>query len=244
MNDIEMHFVLFFVLSFSILGIVIFIAYRLSKIEETLSRFPIYILRIDISRRRQPNYEIEILKALHDVEYGDLYISYKKMRDWGRWASNCVMSMRSPMYKKFALSVLKDVLNFDEAFHVEVFRRQTRYHQTNYVRTPYVVNMVEYEECMSYDEIVELWECAHSDVNIVTPEFVREQRRLMTPELREQIMIRDDYTCQCCGKEMFDEVGLHIDHIVPVSKGGRTVPSNLQVLCSKCNGSKGNKLDV
>ena len=36
--------------------------------------------------------------------------------------------------------------------------------------------------------------------------------------------------------------GLHIDHIVPVSKGGKTVPSNLQVLCSKCNGNKSNKL--
>ena len=41
---------------------------------------------------------------------------------------------------------------------------------------------------------------------------------------------------------MPDEVGLHIDHIIPVSKGGKTVASNLQVLCSKCTGSKSNKL--
>ena len=53
---------------------------------------------------------------------------------------------------------------------------------------------------------------------------------------------RDNYTCQICGKYMPDEVGLHIDHIVPVAKGGKTVPSNLQVLCSKCNSSKGAKL--
>ena len=50
-----------------------------------------------------------------------------------------------------------------------------------------------------------------------------------------------DVTCQICGKYMPDGVGLHIDHIVPVSKGGKTVPSNLQVLCSKCNGSKSNR---
>ena len=49
------------------------------------------------------------------------------------------------------------------------------------------------------------------------------------------------YTCQMCGKYMPDEVGLHVDHIVSISKGGKTVPSNLQVLCSKCNGSKSNK---
>ncbi len=34
---------------------------------------------------------------------------------------------------------------------------------------------------------------------------------------------------------MPDGNGIHIDHIVPVSKGGKTVPSNLQVLCAKCN---------
>ena len=55
-------------------------------------------------------------------------------------------------------------------------------------------------------------------------------------------MIRDDYTCQICVKYMPDEVGLQIDHIIPVSKGGKTIPSNLQTLCSKCNGKKANKL--
>ena len=39
-----------------------------------------------------------------------------------------------------------------------------------------------------------------------------------------------------------EEIGLHIDHIIPVSKGGKTVESNLQVLCSKCNGRKSSKL--
>ena len=63
----------------------------------------------------------------------------------------------------------------------------------------------------------------------------------MTKELRQQIIDRDKYTCQLCGKYMPDEVGLHIDHIVSISKGGKTVPSNLQVLCSKCNGIKSNK---
>ena len=68
----------------------------------------------------------------------------------------------------------------------------------------------------------------------------KNQRKLMTRELRERIMRRDNYTCQICGKYMPDEVGLHIDHIIPVSKGGKSIASNLQVLCSKCNGHKSN----
>ena len=48
-------------------------------------------------------------------------------------------------------------------------------------------------------------------------------------------------TCQICGKYMPDEVGLEIDHIVSIKNGGKSVPSNLQVLCSKCNGHKSSK---
>lgn len=69
----------------------------------------------------------------------------------------------------------------------------------------------------------------------------KNQRKLMTKKLREEIMERDNYTCQCCGKYMPDTVGLQIDHIVPVSKGGKSVPSNLQVLCSVCNAKKSDK---
>lgn len=69
----------------------------------------------------------------------------------------------------------------------------------------------------------------------------KNQRKLMTKALRNKIMKRDNYTCQKCGKYMPDEIGLHIDHIIPISKGGKTVESNLQVLCSKCNGHKSNR---
>ena len=42
----------------------------------------------------------------------------------------------------------------------------------------------------------------------------------------------------------FDSRPLDVDHIKPRSKGGKTVRENLQVLCSKCNRSKGNKDDT
>ena len=57
-------------------------------------------------------------------------------------------------------------------------------------------------------------------------------------------MMRDNFTCRNCGKYMPDEVGLHIDHIVAIKNGGKTVESNLQVLCDKCNLSKGSRKQV
>ena len=46
------------------------------------------------------------------------------------------------------------------------------------------------------------------------------QRALMTAKLREQIKIRDDYTCQHCSVSVEKEphLLLEIDHIVPVSR--------------------------
>lgn len=48
--------------------------------------------------------------------------------------------------------------------------------------------------------------------------------------LREQILARDTWTCQACGRS-----AAHIDHITPVDAGGSDRPSNLQALCADCN---------
>jgi len=49
------------------------------------------------------------------------------------------------------------------------------------------------------------------------------------------------HKCACCSKTPPD-VKLHIDHIRPVSLGGKSKFSNLQFLCSNCNLKKSNKL--
>ena len=70
------------------------------------------------------------------------------------------------------------------------------------------------------------------------------QRALMTPKLREEILKRDNYTCKKCGNSTQNEPNLllEVDHIIPVSKGGKTVKENLQTLCWKCNRTKSNKM--
>ena len=122
------------------------------------------------------------------------------------------------------------------------YRQQTRYRQVNYVKHSYKVNnkvfILEYD----YGSIVKTYNKLKAiDFETTTNKYSSNyQRKLMTKELREYIMRRDNYTCRRCGKYMPDRVGLQIDHIIPVSKGGKTDASNLQVLCSNCNAKKSN----
>lgn len=95
---------------------------------------------------------------------------------------------------------------------------------------------------MTEETIAELIKVLESKLTMSA--FAKEQRTLMTKKLRESIKKRDDYTCCECGNSIYKEPNLllEIDHIIPVSKGGPTVESNLQTLCWKCNRSKSNKI--
>ncbi|WP_324194591.1 HNH endonuclease [Nocardia blacklockiae] len=70
------------------------------------------------------------------------------------------------------------------------------------------------------------------------------QRALMTSQLRAIIKERDNHTCRNCSISIAAEphLLLEVDHIVPVSRGGLTVPDNLQTLCWRCNRTKSNKI--
>ena len=56
--------------------------------------------------------------------------------------------------------------------------------------------------------------------------------------IKSYVRTRDNYTCQKCnthGKDLSKSIKLEVHHILPVSKGGTTVPNNLITLCSKCH---------
>ena len=70
------------------------------------------------------------------------------------------------------------------------------------------------------------------------PEKEKAQKsRDPSPRLRFEVLVRDKFTCRFCGASPNKDpsVTLHIDHIIPWSKGGKTTISNLQTLCSTCN---------
>jgi len=68
-------------------------------------------------------------------------------------------------------------------------------------------------------------------------EYKRENSRNISLSLRLQVLSRDNFRCVFCGKSPATDIGtkLHIDHIEPFSKGGKSVIENLQTLCEECN---------
>ena len=63
--------------------------------------------------------------------------------------------------------------------------------------------------------------------------------RTARPSLRFEVFRRDSYTCQYCGRRA-PEFPLHVDHIIPWSKGGKTEIKNLLTACRECNLGKSN----
>ncbi|HEY7835130.1 MAG TPA: HNH endonuclease [Ktedonobacterales bacterium] len=67
---------------------------------------------------------------------------------------------------------------------------------------------------------------------------VRVPRMVLRPT-RANIILRDEETCQYCGKHFRD---LTLDHVLPRSRGGQSTWENLVACCRYCNGRKGNHL--
>lgn len=84
--------------------------------------------------------------------------------------------------------------------------------------------------------------CFGEDVVIVRLLSNIQIPRRMLRANRRNLLLRDDGTCQYCGKTM-PSAQLSVDHVVPTSRGGASNSWENQVIaCRRCNGRKGNRL--
>jgi len=67
-------------------------------------------------------------------------------------------------------------------------------------------------------------------------------RARMTDGLRYRVMRRDGFYCVLCGATGQTHT-LVLDHIMPVSRGGKTTMDNLRTVCRTCNSGKSDKIE-
>jgi 5-methylcytosine-specific restriction endonuclease McrA len=79
----------------------------------------------------------------------------------------------------------------------------------------------------------------------VVPSVIRLQRYVRKPTQpslafsKKNILKRDGYTCQYCGRNGGEH--MTIDHVIPRAQGGRTVWENVVSACRACNLRKGSR---
>lgn len=71
----------------------------------------------------------------------------------------------------------------------------------------------------------------------VSTNYKQENSRNIFLSARLKVLNRDSFRCVFCGKSPATDLGtkLHLDHIKPFSKGGKSTIENLQTLCEECN---------
>jgi len=84
---------------------------------------------------------------------------------------------------------------------------------------------------------------ANSDTGVLKTKKI-ERTRTIPLNLRVRVLSRDNFRCVFCGKSPATDIGvkLHIDHVIPFTKGGANVLSNLRTLCQECNLGKSDTL--
>ena len=92
-------------------------------------------------------------------------------------------------------------------------------------RTPYQVSSA--RVCMPLPSVIRLLEYRR----------IPHQTRSLS---RKNILMRDHYTCQYCGRTLMAGE-LTMDHVIPRSRSGKSSWENLVTSCIRCNNRKGNR---
>lgn len=86
------------------------------------------------------------------------------------------------------------------------------------------------------EELAVILDYLRSLKTLTKTEYYKSRR--IPARVQEIVFDRDKGKCTKCSST----IDLHFDHVIPYSKGGSsTNPKNIQILCAKCNLSKGNR---
>jgi 5-methylcytosine-specific restriction endonuclease McrA len=89
------------------------------------------------------------------------------------------------------------------------------------------------------------YEISSASMSIKAPAVIRLLKYVRIPYKavrfsRKNVLLRDRYRCQYCGKEFAPSM-LTLDHVIPTSQRGKTQWDNVVAACKACNTRKGNR---
>ena len=70
-----------------------------------------------------------------------------------------------------------------------------------------------------------------------------EKRKTTIRYSKYNVFLRDGYICQYCGDDVNKKTAT-LDHVLPISHGGKTTFENTVCACTTCNASKGNNKKI
>jgi 5-methylcytosine-specific restriction endonuclease McrA len=94
-------------------------------------------------------------------------------------------------------------------------------------------NSDDYYEVVSVSKIVKIPKI------LILKYYVRLPFKKVAPN-RRNIFKRDNYICQYCGIDLYENLAT-VDHVVPRCKGGGSTWTNMVTACKDCNLFKGNR---
>lgn len=192
-----------------------------AEIRNNLDKISIYISKVKENRENKKIYNEKVKSILSqqlDIEYKNLKIFKKEY-----------------LYRAKKLLhnlILNPIIDCQYCVYM------------SYSSTKGQVNLSK-NECFSFNDLVTSYESvsrSYLDKNTYL-KLALVERGDLSDSLRYDILNRDNFKCVICGASSREGVRLHVDHIIPVSKGGKSIPSNLRTLCERCNVGKSNKLE-
>lgn len=183
--------------------------------------------------------ELKEYKIKYDklkIEYKEYLEEYLKLKDLITDEEAKELKIDIKKYNLYQEKIYNDnKINVDTEFNVVIYInyqskkglvKEKKYKKYNDKEFSNIIN--EYLELKKNDRLFEI--------------ISRVERSKMSESLRYDVFKRDNFKCSICGMSAKDGVKLQVDHIIPISKGGKTEIENLQTLCSRCNIGKSNKL--
>jgi hypothetical protein len=193
----------------------------------------------DIQRVRKL-LNVERLSASAYVPYGKFskVIVYRLFGTWE--AAATAAGVKASLHRPHSSAELLD----DLAQLWERLGRQPKYDEIGFPRTKFSVAVFERRFGSFEKALLALARYKNGTEAVVSAGRsgvrVHKTPRTVNWRLRYQILSRDRFRCCACGRSPANDAGvkLHVDHIVPWSRGGETTMENLQTLCERCNGGK------